>query len=112
MMFLGSVNGIALGLLISCIGRSPAEASNAATTIGTVLQFFTGMHFPLEYLPAYLEQVDKIIPMTYADQSVKDVMLRNAVLADVLQHLLTLAVSAIIVYVVGVILYRRCVEKE
>lgn len=50
-MFLGSINGIALGLIISCIGRAPQEASNAATTIAIVLQFFIGMYFPAEYLP-------------------------------------------------------------
>jgi len=111
-MFLGSMNGIAIGLLISCIGRSPQGASGAATTIGIVLQFFIGMYFPPEYLPAYLQQVGRIIPMTYAAQAVRDIMTRNVVLSDILQPMATLAISAIILYVVGVMLYKRWVEKE
>jgi ABC-2 type transport system permease protein len=77
-LFLGSMNGIALGLIISCIGRAPQEASNAATTMGIVLQFFTGMYFPIEYLPTYLQQFGRIIPMTYAAQALRDIMIRNA----------------------------------
>lgn len=111
-MFLGSMNGIAIGLLISCIGRSPQEASGAATTVGIVLQFFIGMYFPIEYLPTYLQQIGRVIPMTYAAQAVRDIMIRNAVLSDILQPMTTLVVSAIILYVVGVLLYKRWVEKE
>jgi len=111
-MFLGSMNGVAVGLLISCIGRSPQEASGAATTIGIVLQFFIGMYFPIEYLPEYLQQIGKVIPMTYAAQAVRDIMIRNATLSDILQPMWILIVSAIILNVVGVLLYKRWVEKE
>lgn len=53
-MLLGSINGIAIGLLISSIARSPREASGAATAIAIILHFFIGMYFPLEILPDYL----------------------------------------------------------
>ena len=110
-MFLGSMNGIALGLIISCIGRAPQEASNAATTIAIVLQFFIGMYFPIEYLPTYLQQIGKVIPMTYAAQALRDIMIRNATLNDLLLPITTLTISAAMLYGIGVLLYRRWVEK-
>ena len=109
--FLGSMNGIALGLIISCIGRSPQEASNAATTIAIVLQFFTGMYFPIDYLPVYMQQLGKVIPMTYASQALRDIMIRNATVSDLLLPMATLIVSAAVLFVVGVALYKRWVEK-
>lgn len=111
-MFLGSLNGIAVGLLISCIGRSPRAASSAATTIGVVLQFFIGMYFPQEFLPTYLQQIGDIIPMTYAVQAIRNIMIQNAVLTDLLQPMTTLVGSAIILYAIGILLYKRWVEKE
>jgi len=39
-MFLGSINGIALGLIISCVGKSPQAASGAATTVGIFTIFY------------------------------------------------------------------------
>lgn len=109
--FLGSMNGIALGLIISCIGRSPQEASNAATTIAIVLQFFTGMYFPIDYLPIYMQQIGKVIPMTYAAQALREIMIRNATINDLLLPMATLTVSAVILFAVGVALYKRWVEK-
>lgn len=111
-MFLGSINGIALGLIISCIGRAPQEASNAATTIAIVLQFFIGMYFPAEYLPTYLQQIGSIIPMTYAAQAIRSVMIRNATITELAQPIITLVVSAAILFVIGILLYKRWVEKE
>jgi ABC-2 type transport system permease protein len=110
-LLLGSVNGIALGLIISCVGRAPQEASNAATTVAIVLQFFTGMYFPIEYLPTYLQQIGRFIPMTYAAQALRDIMIRNATLADLWIPLTTLIASAMILYLIGILLYRRWVEK-
>lgn len=109
--FLGSINGIALGLIISCIGRAPQEASNAATTIAIVLQFFTGMYFPIDYLPTYMQQIGRLIPMTYAAQALRDIMIRNATLGDLILPIATLGLAAIILYGVGVLLYKRWVEK-
>jgi hypothetical protein len=39
-------------------------------------------------------------------------MIRNVTLNDLLQPLITLVASATILYVVGIFLYRRWVEKE
>jgi len=111
-MFLGSMNGIAVGLLISCIGRSPQAASSAATTIGVVLQFFIGMYFPQEFLPTYIQQIGNVIPMTYAVHAIRNIMIQNAVLSDILQPIATLIISATILYAIGILLYKRWVEKE
>jgi ABC-2 type transport system permease protein len=111
-LFLGSLNGIALGLIISCIGRAPQEASSAATTIAIVLQFFTGMYFPIDYLPSYMQQIGRVIPMTYAAQALRDVMIRNATLNNLLLPIGTLAGAAAILLVVGVLLYKRWVQSE
>jgi len=109
--FLGSINGIALGLIISCIGRAPQEASNAATTIAIVLQFFVGMYFPIDYLPEFMQQIGRFIPMTYAAQALRDIMIRNATFSDLLLPMATLTLSAFVLYAVGVLMYRRWVEK-
>jgi len=105
------MNGIALGLIISCIGRAPQEASNAATTIAIVLQFFVGMYFPIDYLPEFMQQIGRFIPMTYAAQALRDIMIRNATFSDLLLPMATLTLSAFVLYAVGVLMYRRWVEK-
>jgi len=50
--------------------------------------------------------------MTYAVQAIRSIMLQNAALTDILQPIATLVVSALILYAVGILLYKRWVEKE
>ena len=50
--------------------------------------------------------------MTYAAQALRDIMIRNVTLSDLLVPMATLAVAAVILYGIGVLLYRRWVEKE
>jgi ABC-2 type transport system permease protein len=111
-MVLGSINGISIGLLISCIARSPSEASNAAVTIGVFLQFFIGMYFPVEFLPEYLQTASNVIPMTYAAKAMRDIMLRNAGFDKIFPTMIILTISAVIIYITGIFLYRRWVTKE
>jgi len=60
----------ALGLLTLCIGRSSLEASNPATTIGAVFQFFTGMYFQWNFFQSYInKQIGRTTPMTYTVQT-------------------------------------------
>lgn len=111
-LFLGAVNGIAIGLLISSIARTPREAAGAATALSIILQFFTGAYFPLEYLPSYLQTVSRIIPMTYASNALREIMLKDAGFTELFPTVAILLTSAIVLYSLGVILYRRWVEKE
>ena len=100
-MFLGSINGIAIGLLISSIARSPTGANGAAVTIGIVLQFFIGMYFSVEFLPEYLQSISRIVPMTYAASAMRAIMLKDAVFSEVYSTMAILLTSAIILYSAG-----------
>jgi ABC-2 type transport system permease protein len=76
-----------------------------------VLQFFIGMYFPIDYLPTWMQQLGQIIPMTYAAQAIRSIMIRNATLNDLIMPIATLIITAAILYGIGVILYKRWVEK-
>jgi len=111
-LFLGAVNGIAIGLLISSIARTPREAAGAATALSIILQFFTGAYFSVEFLPSYLQTIARIIPMTYASNAMREIMLKDAGFTEIFPTMAILLTSAIVLYSLGVILYRRWVEKE
>jgi ABC-2 type transport system permease protein len=70
------------------------------------------MYFPVEILPNYLQVISKVIPMTYAADIMRDIMLRDAGLNEVLPTMTLLLMSAVFLYSVGTLLYKRWVEKE
>jgi ABC-type multidrug transport system permease subunit len=58
-----------------------------------------------------MQQIGRFIPMTYAAQALRDIMIRNATFVDLAIPMLTLALTAAFLYGIGVLLYRRWVEK-
>jgi len=50
--------------------------------------------------------------MIYAVQTIRNIMIQNAALSDLLQPITTLVGSAIILYAIGILLYKRWIEKE
>jgi ABC-type multidrug transport system permease subunit len=80
--------------------------------MGVVLQFFTGMYFPIAYLSNYPQQIRRFIPMTCVAQAMRGIMIRNATLNNLLLPIGTLAIAAVILYVAGILLYRDGLKKN
>jgi ABC-type multidrug transport system permease subunit len=58
-----------------------------------------------------MQQIGSFIPMTYAAQALRNIMIRNATINDLLLPMATLTASAAVLYGIGVLLYKRWVEK-
>jgi ABC-2 type transport system permease protein len=59
-----------------------------------------------------MQQIGRFIPMTYAAQAMRDIMIRNATLGDLILPMGTLAGAAVLLLVIGIILYNRWVQRE
>jgi ABC-2 type transport system permease protein len=62
-ILIGSLFMLSFGTLISLITPSSSAATNFATIIMTIMFFFAGVYFPLEFLPSYLQTIGKTLPL-------------------------------------------------
>lgn len=60
---LGTMLMLAFGTFISLISPSSSAATNIATALMTLMFFFAGVYFPLEFLPPYLQTLGKLMPL-------------------------------------------------
>lgn len=60
----------------------------------------------------YFKQIGNIIPITCAVQAIRSIMIQIATLSEIFQQMVTLVFSAIILYALGILLYKRWAEKE
>jgi ABC-2 type transport system permease protein len=87
MMFVYTVSGISLGILISTITRTQAVAMLAAVTL-TVLPIImmSGFVFPIASMPRIFQYVSAIIPATYFLQIIRGVVLKGSTLVTIWQQ--------------------------
>jgi len=62
---------MAFGILISGIFNEPSVASNIGSLLMTIMIFFSGVYFPLDFLPRYLRKIGSLMPLGYVAKSIR-----------------------------------------
>ncbi len=91
--FLFTSLGMFLGIFVS----NPESAAAIANAIGFPMMFLSGTFFPLETMPAYMQAIAGVLPLTYLTQGLRATM--------VLGNDVTAAVDLGIVFVIGVVFF-------
>lgn len=62
---------MAFGILISNIFTEPEVSSNVGSLLMTVMIFFSGVYFPIDFLPKYLRTIGSFLPLGYVARSIR-----------------------------------------
>ncbi|MCK5246514.1 ABC transporter permease, partial [Candidatus Bipolaricaulota bacterium] len=54
-----------MGTIIALLVRRPSSASSLANVLAMVMMFFAGIYFPIEFMPAFLRALSKVLPLTH-----------------------------------------------
>ncbi|WP_041076220.1 ABC transporter permease [Thermotoga caldifontis] len=62
---------MAVGLLIALVFKQPNAASNVASLLNTFMMFFSGVYFPLSWMPSYFRWIGYVLPVKYVADLVR-----------------------------------------
>lgn len=100
--------GLGLGLAVSSITKKEREAMMVipAYVIPSVL--LSGFFWPIEAIRSpVMRKIAEFIPLTYANRSLRAIMVKGLSISSVLPEIMALAVFAIATLVVGILMFRR-----
>ena len=100
----GAVN---LGIFISTFARNEFQMVQFIPLIIFPQVFLCGVLWPVEQMPNYLQWLSTILPLTYAVDGLRSIMLRGENLIDVGFELAVLVGFAIVISIVAAITLRR-----
>jgi ABC-2 type transport system permease protein len=89
-----------LGMLLSRFAKDEETANAAASAVTFPMMFLSGSFFPLEQMPSYLQEISKVLPLTYLNNGLRDTMV-YANSNSALGNLAVLAVIAVVFMVLG-----------
>jgi ABC-2 type transport system permease protein len=104
---LASINAIIMGLLVSSVTYTELESVLGATIIWFLSMFLMGLTFPLESMHPMFTYFAKLIPFTYALNSVRNVNLIGWGFSETLPDLFILLGFLAVFTVAATILLRR-----
>lgn len=101
---IGAVN---LGIFISAFARNELQVIQFIPLVFVPQVLLGGLFFPVKTLPVVLKQLAYVMPLTYANVALKDVMLRGFGIGDIWPDLLFLSAFAVLMVVAAALSLRQ-----
>jgi len=102
-----AICGVNLGLLLSSIVRTEAQAPQVVPLVLLPSLLLSGVFWPVEAIPSFVRPLSYLIPPTYAVNAIRSIVTRGWGLQDVATDILALVVFATLFIVLGSLALRR-----
>ena len=83
LLLLGVFSFVGLGIVITSFAKDQETAQMAMMTLMFPMMFLSGVFFPIQQMPWYMQDISKVLPLTYASQALRKVMVLGAGIPDI-----------------------------
>jgi ABC-2 type transport system permease protein len=104
LLTIGSIN---LGIFLSAFAQNEFQIVQFIPLVFGVQIFLSGVFWPIDQLPAILRPISYILPLTYANEALRAVMLKGADLAEIAWELAALLIFMVLMIVLSALTMRR-----
>jgi ABC-2 type transport system permease protein len=102
---------VGLGILITSFTENEETATMVMMTLMFPMMFLSGVFFPLQQMPWYMQGLAKFLPLTYATTALRKVMVLGADISAVGTEVLILIGFGIILLAIAVPMFRQAMSK-
>jgi len=75
------------------------------------MMFLSGVFFPIQQMPWYMQDISKVLPLTYATEALRKVMVLGATIPDITTELTILIAFGIVMTAIAVPVFRRAMTR-
>jgi ABC-2 type transport system permease protein len=111
LLFLGTFSFIGLGILLTSLANNEETATILMTVLQFPMMFLTGVFFPIQQMPWFMQDISKVLPLTYAITAMRKVMILNAGITDILPEVVILVVFGVIMLAIAIPVFRRSMTR-
>jgi ABC-2 type transport system permease protein len=103
---IGSGSFVSIGFFVAAISKNVEAAAALGQVIGTPMMFLSGIFFPMDNAPAWIQPVVKAMPLYYLANAMRDVMIKGFALWAVRWDILILLAVIAVFFVSSVRFFR------
>jgi len=111
LLLLGVFSFVGLGVVLTSFAKDQETAVMMMTTIMFPMMFLSGVFFPIEQMPPFMQGISKLLPLTYVADSLRKVMVLGADIPAIAPELSILIVFGIIMTVIAVPVFKRAMTR-
>ncbi len=110
-LILGTISFLGLGIIATAIAKEQESAQLILGLLQFPMMFLSGVLFPIEQMPPILQTVSKVLPLTYAVEALRKVMILGVGFEAIILPITILVILGVVTMTIGVPLFERAVKK-
>lgn len=111
LLILGVFSFVGLGIVITSFAKDQQTATMLITTLIFPMMFLSGVFFPIQQMPWYMQMISRVLPLTYATDAMRKVMVLGAGVPAITTELTVLVVFGAVMTAVAVPVFRRAMTR-
>jgi ABC-2 type transport system permease protein len=111
LLLLGVFSFVGLGIVITSFTKDQETAQMLMMTIMFPMMFLGGVFFPIQQMPWYMQDISKFLPLTYASDALRKVMVLGAGIPAISTELIVLIVFGVVMTAIAVPVFRRMMTR-
>jgi ABC-2 type transport system permease protein len=111
LLLLGVFSFVGLGVVLTSFAKDQETAVMMMTTIMFPMMFLSGVFFPIEQMPWFMQGISKFLPLTYVADSLRKVMVLGADIPALTSELSILIVFGVVMIAIAVPVFKRAMTR-
>jgi ABC-2 type transport system permease protein len=111
LLLLGVFSFVGLGVVLTSFAKDQETAVMMMTTIMFPMMFLSGVFFPIEQMPWFMQGIAKFLPLTYVADSLRKVMVLGANIPEITPELSILIVFGLAMIAIAVPVFKRAMTR-
>ena len=111
LLLLGVFSFVGLGIVITSFTKDQETAQMLMMTLMFPMMFLSGVFFPIQQMPWYMQTISKALPLTYASDALRKVMVLGAGIPQISTELIILIVFGVVMIAIALPVFRRMMTR-
>jgi ABC-2 type transport system permease protein len=111
LLFLGVFSFVGLGILITSFTENEETASMLMMTFMFPMMFLSGVFFPIQQMPWFMQRIAYVLPLTYATTALRKVIILGAGVSAITTEILVMVGFGVVLLAVAVPMFKRAMSK-
>jgi ABC-2 type transport system permease protein len=111
LLLLGVFSFVGLGIVITSFTKDQETAQMLMMTLMFPMMFLSGVFFPIQQMPGFMQTIAHFLPLTYASDALRKVMVLGAGIPQITNELIILIVFGIVMIAIALPVFRRMMTR-
>ena len=111
MLLLGIFSFIGIGIMAISMSGDQASSTMIVNLLMFPMMFLGGIFYPIQQMPWFMQAISQVIPLTYAADAMRKIMLLNAGIGDVMNQIIILVAFGVVTMAIAVPLFRKSMTR-